>query len=174
KKALAGSASVALRDGAIKGINLAKTLRDLKGKLGAKQSSTADADGREKTDFSELTASFRIAGGVAHNDDLAMKSPFLRLGGNGDIDIGNDRLDYLAKVSVVDTAKGQEGKDLDHLKGLTVPVRLHGPFDKLAYKLELGDLIGQAAKAQVEAKKEEVKAKAEDKLKGKLKGLFGK
>lgn len=174
KKALDGSASVALRDGAVKGINLAKTLRDLKGKLGAKQSSTADADGREKTDFSELTASFRVAHGVAHNDDLAMKSPFLRLGGNGDIDIGNDRLDYLAKVSVVESIKGQEGKDLEHLKGLTVPVRLSGPFDKLSYKLELGDLIGEAAKAKVEAKKEEVKAKAEEKLKSKLKGLFGK
>lgn len=174
KRALAGTANLALRDGAIKGINLAKTLRDLKGKLGAKQSATADADGREKTDFSELTASFRIANGVAHNDDLAMKSPFLRLGGNGDIDIGNDRLDYLAKVSVVESAKGQEGKDLEHLKGLTVPVRLSGPFDKLAYKLEFGDLLSEAAKAKVEAKKEEVKAKAEEKLKGKLKGLFGK
>ncbi len=172
KKALAGSANVALKDGAVKGINLAKTLRDLKGKLGGKQSSSADADGREKTDFSELTASFRIAGGVAHNDDLDMKSPFLRLGGKGDIDIGNDRLDYLAKVSVVGSSKGQDGKDLDHLKGLTVPVRLHGPFDKLAYKLEFGDLISEAAKAKVEAQKEEVKAKAEEKLKGKLKGLF--
>ena len=174
KKALAGSAAVVLKDGAVKGINLAKTLRDLKGKLGAKQSATADADGREKTDFSELTASFRIANGIARNEDLDMKSPFLRLGGKGDIDIGNDRLDYLTKVSVVASSKGQEGKDLDHLKGLTVPVRLHGPFDKLAYKLELGDLIGDAAKAKLEAKKEEVKAGAEEKLKGRLKGLFGK
>ncbi|MBK7898305.1 MAG: AsmA family protein [Azonexus sp.] len=174
KKALAGSANLVLKDGAVKGINLAKTLRDLKGKLGAKESATADADGREKTDFSELTASFRIANGVAHNEDLDMKSPFLRLGGKGDIDIGNDRLDYLAKVSVVASSKGQEGKDLDHLKGLTVPVRLHGPFDKLAYKLEFGDLIGAAAKAKVEAAKEEVKSKATDKLKGGLKGFFGK
>ena len=165
---------MALRDGAIKGINLAKTLRDLKGKLGAKQSNTADADGREKTDFSRRRRASRIAGGVAHNDDLAMKSPFLRLGGNGDIDIGNDRLDYLAKVSVVDTAKGQEGKDLDHLKGLTVPVRLHGPFDKLAYKLELGDLIGQAAKAQVEAKKGGSQGQGRRQAQRKLKGLFGK
>jgi len=87
---------------------------------------------------------------VAHNDDLAMKSPFLRLGGKGDIDIGHDRLDYLARVSVVDSIKGQEGKDLQHLKGLTVPVRVSGPFDKLAYNIEFGGLVAEAAKAKVE------------------------
>ena len=35
----------------------------------------------QKTDFSEMSASFKIAGGVAQNDDLKAQSPFLRLGG---------------------------------------------------------------------------------------------
>lgn len=174
KKSLAGSASLALKDGAVKGINLAKSLREIKARLGAKQDSSAAANGAEKTDFSELSASFRVAGGVARNDDLLMKSPFLRLSGAGDIDLGNERIDYLAKVSVVNTAGGQEGKDLEHLKGLTLPVRLAGPFTQLSYKLELGGLVEEAAKAKVEAKKEEIKTRAEDQLKGKLKGLFGK
>jgi AsmA protein len=34
KKALGGTASLSLKDGAIKGINLAQSLRDIKGKLG--------------------------------------------------------------------------------------------------------------------------------------------
>lgn len=174
KKALAGTAALSLRDGAVKGINLAKSLRDIKGKLGAKQDETQQADAGEKTDFSELTASLKIAQGVARNDDLAMKSPFLRIAGAGDIDIGNGRMDYLAKASVVGSSAGQGGKELDQLKGLTIPVRVTGPFDALSYKLELGGLVEEAAKAKLDEKKEELKSKAEEKLKDKLKGLLGR
>lgn len=176
KKALGGTAAVNLRDGAIRGINLAQTLRELKGKLGAAsgKDSTQQAKVGDKTDFSELAATLKIANGVAHNEDLAMKSPFLRLSGAGDIDIGGGRMNYLAKASVVASSAGQGGQGLDHLKGLTVPVRVAGPFDKLSYTLELGSLVADAAKAKVEEKKEEIKAKAEDKLKDKLKGLFGR
>ena len=174
KKALAGTASLSLKDGAIKGINLAQSLRDLKGKLGAKQDSTQQAKAGDKTDFSELTASLKIANGVAHNEDLAMKSPFLRLAGAGDIDIGGGQMNYLAKASVVANAAGQGGAGLDQLKGLTVPVRVTGPFESLSYKIEFGSLVADAAKVKVEEKKQEVKAKVEEKAKDKLKGLFGK
>ena len=174
KKALGGTASVNLKDGAIKGINLAQSLRDLKAKLGAKQDTTQQAKTGDKTDFSELTASFKIASGIAHNDDLAMKSPFLRLSGAGDIDIGDGQMNYVAKASVVGTSAGQGGKETDQLKGVTVPVRVNGPFDSLAYKIEFGSLVSDVAKAKVEEKKEEIKAKVEDKAKDKLKGLFGK
>lgn len=170
KQALAGTASVALKDGALKGINLAQSFRELKSKFSGKEAAVQQARQTDKTDFSEFTASFRIANGVAHNDDLAVKSPFLRLAGSGDIDIGRGRLDYLAKASVVATAGGQGAKDLEHLKGLTVPVRASGPFDKLAYKIEFGELAGEAVKARVEEKKQELKQKATEKL---LKGIFG-
>lgn len=174
KKALGGKAALSLRDGAIKGINLAQTLRDIKGKLGAKQDATQQANAANKTDFSELTATLNIAKGVARNDDLLMKSPFLRVTGAGDIDIGGGQMNYLAKTSVVNTSAGQGGKDLAQLQGLTIPVRVTGPFDALSYKLELADLASEAAKAKLDEKKEELKSKAEDKLKDKLKGLFGK
>ena len=178
KKALGGTAAISLKDGAIKGINLAQSLRDLKGKLGAasgkREDSTQQAKAGEKTDFSELTASLKIASGVAHNEDLAMKSPFLRIAGAGDIDIGGGRMNYLARASVVASSTGQGGQGLDQLKGLTVPVRVTGPFESLSYKIEFGSLVEDVAKAKLEEKKQEVKAKVEDKLKDTLKGLFGK
>lgn len=169
KKGLNGTASVNLKDGAIKGINLAKTFRESKALFSGRKDAVQEAKQTEKTDFSELSASFRIAGGVARNDDLSMKSPFIRLGGAGDIDIGEDRVEYLAKASVVNTSGGQGGRELDHLKGLTVPVRVSGPFDKLAYNIEFGGLVAEAAKAKVEAK---VKETVQEKSKGVLKGLF--
>ncbi|AJP49121.1 hypothetical protein PG1C_13145 [Rugosibacter aromaticivorans] len=189
KKSLAGSASLILRDGAIKGINLAQSLRDIKATLGAKQEVTQVSRGVDKTDFSELAASFRIAGGVAHNDDLAMKSPFLRLSGAGDIDIGNNRINYLAKARVVNTSAGQDGKEVDQVKGVTVPVRVTGPLDKITWKIEFANAIGdllkektqvridekkQQLQQKVDEKKQEIRQKATDQLKDKLKGLFGR
>ena len=178
KKALAGTASLSLKDGAIKGINLAQSMRDIKAKLGTLQGkaegTTQKARAGEKTDFSELTASLKIANGVARNDDLAMKSPFLRLAGAGDIDIGAGRMDYLAKATLVNTSTGQGGKEADKVKGLTVPVRIAGPFDALTYKPELGDLAADMAKAKLEEKTGAITGKTESKAKDKLKGLFGK
>ncbi|GAB1413594.1 MAG: hypothetical protein AMXMBFR31_27770 [Candidatus Desulfobacillus denitrificans] len=171
KKGLNGAASLNLKDGAIKGINLAKTFRETKAVFTTRKDAMQQAKQTEKTDFSELSATFRIANGVARNDDLSMKSPFIRLGGAGDINIGEDRMDYLAKASVVATAGGQGGKELEHLKGLTVPVRVSGPFDKLAYNIEFGGLVAEAAKAKAE---EKVKEKVQEKAGGVLKGLFKK
>ena len=178
KKALAGTASLSLKDGAIKGINLAQSMRDIKGKLGALQGkpegATQKAKAGDKTDFSELTASLKIANGVAHNDDLMMKSPFLRLTGAGDIDIGAGQMNYLAKATAVSSSAGQGGKDADKLKGVTVPVRVTGPFEALSYKLELGDLAADMAKAKLEGKMEGLTGKSDEKTKNKLKGLFGR
>ncbi len=173
KKSLDGTASMNLADGAIKGINIAKKLREAqamlgRGGVGGAQTQTANKE--EKTDFSELKASFKVNNGVAHNDDLSLKSPLLRVGGAGDIDIGNDSINYLAKAILAKTLEGQGGKDV--VGGITVPVRVSGPFTNLKYTLDFGAMVGEAAKQKVEAKKEEVKTKLQDQIKGGLKGLF--
>lgn len=171
KKNLGGSANVSLKDGAIKGINIASSLRSAQTKLGMGGSSTQAASSTEKTDFSELTASFTIHNGVAHNEDLDAKSPLLRLGGKGDINIGAGSMDYLAKAKVVGTLEGQGGKELTQLKGVTVPLRISGPFTDLKYKLDMDALVKDAAKAKLEEKKEVIKEKAKKEL---FKGLFGR
>lgn len=175
KKALAGTAALNLQDGAIKGINLAQSLRDLQRTLGGKATdSTQQAKAGEKTDFSELSAAFRIANGVAHNDDLAMKSPFLRLAGAGDVDIGTGQMNYLAKASVVGSSEGQGGKNTDQLKGLTVPVRVMGPFENLTYRLEFSNMVEDLLKSRVEEKKQEIQTQMQDKVRDLLKGVLGR
>lgn len=171
KRALGGTASVVLADGALKGINLAQSFREAKALISGRQDAIQQARMTDKTDFTEMTASFRITNGVARNDDLSAKSPFLRLAGSGDIDIGNGRLDYLAKASVVGTSGGQGAKELAQLQGVTIPVRATGPFDKLTYKIEYAAIAEGALKAKVDEKKEELKQRAKEEL---LKGIFGK
>ncbi len=165
KKSLAGTAKVNLRDGAIKGIDIAAVLRKAKSALG--QQSAQSASAPEKTDFSEFAASFTIKNGVAHNEDLDVKAPLFRLTGRGDIDIGNSSIDYVTRAAVVATTQGQGGADPAQLSGLTVPVRLSGPFDAMKYQVDYG-----AAAADL------VKSKAGDKirerLEDRLKGLIGR
>ena len=167
KKALGGTAGVELADGAVKGINLAEALRKAKAALGSKSAQEQASDKGDKTDFSALTANFVIRNGVAHNEDLSMKSPFLRLAGAGDLDMGENRMNYLAKASVVNTSAGQGGKDLESLAGLTVPVRVSGPFEALSYRMEFGSMVSDSVKQQVKQKvQESVKEKVQDRLKG--------
>lgn len=175
KKALNGSASLNLSDGALKGINIGESIRNAKAKLGTLRGQTTQAsNAAEKTDFTELKASFAIKNGVAHNSDLSLKSPLLRLGGEGDVNIGSDSVDYLAKATLVATAAGQGGKEASELKGLMVPVHISGPFTSLSYKLDFNAMIQGAAQQKIDEKKEELKSKAQDKLKDRLKGLFGR
>ncbi|MDP2783377.1 MAG: AsmA family protein [Sulfurimicrobium sp.] len=166
KKTLQGKAGLNLRDGAVKGINIAARLREAKAGLGAlKGEKTQAANAQEKTDFSELSASFDINRGVAHNDDLSAKSPLLRVAGNGDIDVGAEMLNYLARATVVGSLEGQGGRELAALKGVTVPLRINGPFAAPKLTLDFNSLVSESVK-------QEVKARAADKLKDGLKGLF--
>ena len=151
KKALNGSADLKLMDGAVRGIDIAGSIRSAKASMGTLTGQkTQQADQAQKTDFTELTATFRITNGVAQNNDLSLKSPLLRVGGQGKIDIGSDSLDYLVKAAIVATSKGQGGRDLTDLRGVTVPVRVSGPFTAPSYQLDFGSMVTDVAKQKIE------------------------
>jgi AsmA protein len=151
KRALGGTAALQVTDGALKGIDIAGAIRNARARLGAlKGEQTQQADARQKTDFSELTASFRISDGVARNNDLSMKSPLLRVGGEGEINIGADTINYLVKASIVGTSKGQGGRETDDLRGLTVPVRVSGPLKAPSYRLDFGAMVTDTVKQKAE------------------------
>lgn len=164
KRALDGTAALRVVDGAVKGIDIAGAIRSAKARLGSLQGEqTQQADARQKTDFSELTASFKIVDGVARNNDLSMKSPLLRVGGEGEINIGADTINYLVKASIVETSRGQGGRDTDELRGLTVPVRVTGALDAPSYKLDFGAMISDTAKQKI---KDTVKSRLQEQLFG--------
>lgn len=167
KKALNGNATVNLANGAIKGINLAKLIQGIQSLSKETKAETLGVDKNEKTEFSEFKASFKLRNGVAHNDDLAVKSTVLRITGNGDIDIGHDSLNYSAKAIFAKTEQG---------KTATLPVNVSGPFDALKFKVDYGALLADVAKQKIDEKKtqlkEDAKAKVQEELKKGLKGLF--
>ena len=171
KKALGGNVSVNLANGAIKGINLTKLVQGIQNLGKDTRTQTLGVDKSEKTEFSEFKAGFKVHNGVAHNDDLAVKSTVLRLSGNGDIDIGNDSMNYNAKTTFAKTEHGKTG---------TLPVNVSGSFDALKFKIDYGALLADVARQKIDEKKEELKtkvkedakAKLQEELKKGLKGLF--
>jgi AsmA protein len=164
KKALEGSARVSMKDGALKGINLDDLIRK------AKKQQPAQSSGR--TDLSELTASFVIKNGVAHNDDLSAKAPILRLSGAGDVNIGANAIDYLAKVAIVASSTGQGGKDLGDLSGKTLPVKIDGPLDAPQFHPDFSALLRDVAKQQIQKQEDKLKERAKERGMDFLKGLI--
>ena len=182
KRGLNGSGALALRDGAIKGINVAQMLRNARALLSGGKTETQTGSAAEKTDFSEMTASFAIKDGIARNDDLDLKSPLIRVGGAGQVDVPAGTLDYTVKASVVGTLKGQDGRDINELRGVTVPVKLSGPFEKISYSVDwsaaaqdaLKSRASEQVKEKLQPKVDEQRKKIEERAKDALKGLFGR
>ena len=165
KNSLTGNLNTRITDGAWRGINIAKTIREAKAVLsglkGGEQ--TVTASNVEKTDFTELTASVLFNQGVATNKDLSMKSPLLRVSGEGDVNLRTDNINYLLKAALVNTSKGQEGADRDKLHGVTVPIRIKGPTSVPKYSLDLTAALKENAGAKLEEKKQEMQQKLEQK-----------
>ncbi|MES2636417.1 MAG: AsmA family protein [Pseudomonadota bacterium] len=152
KKALAGNVALNLADGALKGVDIAGSIREIKTKVNFLKTKQADADKSKKTDFSELTATFNIKNGVAHNEDLTMKAPVLRLAkgdSRGDIDIGNETINYLAKPTIVKSLKGQGGADLDDLSGISIPVKITGSFASPKYAMDFAAIATALAQSKL-------------------------
>jgi AsmA protein len=179
KRSLDGTAALNLQNGAIKGINLGETIRNTRNLLqGGGKSETKASDSSQKTDFTELGVSFVIKDGIATSNDLDVKSPLLRIGGEGRADLVASTLDYTVRASVVATSTGQGGRDLEGLRGVTIPVRLTGPFDQLAWQIDWETAGKEALKgrAKEELQKrlgtDDLEGKAKEKAMDALKGLF--
>lgn len=162
---LEGRVETVFADGAVSGFNVGKVVRGLgQGKLTGLQSSPA-----EKTDFSQLSASFDIADGIATNKDLTLVSPLLRVSGAGRVILPERQIDYLVRPKIVSDGAGQGGA-ID-LAGIEVPVQISGSWDRPSFTPDLSKIdAGQAVKA-VEQIGKSLKGKNADEI---VDDLFGK
>ena len=180
KSGLGGTLQVRLRDGAVKGINLTQTLRELKAALKPEaQDETVAADTSKQTAFSEMDADLAFTKGVASVKRLNVVSPLLRVtqGEPATIDFVKSELDLVARARVVNPAADPEGKELIDLKDVTIPVHVRGPFEKPSYTLLWKDAIAGILKRSLENKLREAvtgKGKGGAAVDKALKGLLGK
>jgi AsmA protein len=171
KSALDGSLAFEFRNGAVKGFNLRHMIETAEARL--KQEAVPEPLTRE-TDFSAITVSGKVKNGRLTSTDLDALSPFLRVGGDGWVDLAKDALDYTARVKIVGSEEGQGGKGLEELEGLTIPVALKGSFTDLDYDIKIGDALKDAALAKQKEKLEAEKAKLKAEQEAKKKELEAK
>ena len=173
KKTLNGKAKFSFQDGAVKGVNIAQIIREANAKLNKK---SAPPKTSNETDFTEMSGSVTITNGIVRNKDLKMKSPLLRISGKGNVDLPKEKIKYLVNASIVESSKGQAGKELNELKSLTIPIKVTGTFDNPKYGLDLGPVLQARAKKAVEKQKKRIVKKARKDIKKKvedeLKKLF--
>jgi len=129
---LSGGGQVALRDGAIRGINLAAMMRNIGSAFTANKSD-------QKTDFAALSGKFSINNGLVSNADLQLLSPLLRVDGAGTVDLPRQALQYRLVPKLVASLEGQGGKK--DLSGLSVPVLIEGPWADLSFRPDLSAAI---------------------------------
>ncbi|MDX2238373.1 MAG: AsmA family protein [Hyphomonadaceae bacterium] len=142
-RSLDGTMAFTFNDGAWRGVNLARVARMVQAALSGSEVGPDSA-----TDFAEFAATFAVTNGAAQTTDLRMLNPFVRLEGQGAIDIGAQTIDMKITPRAVRSAQGQGGA-LD-AAGLGVPFRISGPWTQPRYRPELGDLVRDRARSAIQ------------------------
>jgi AsmA protein len=174
---LSGTAEFSFTDGAINGVNIAALIREAQATL--KGQSAPKQEQPNRTDFALLRGTATVSNGLVKNDDLLMQSPLLRISGAGEVSLPKETIDYTLTTKFVGSLEGQGGMDHKELKGVSIPVRVGGTFSKPTYTPDLGAVMTDAAKAEVDKRVQKEKKKLEKKLGTELpdsllKGLFNK
>lgn len=157
---LTGLATLAFRDGAVKGINIGKYVRQASAlKEGASPSSVAE---EEKTDFASFDATLNLDGGKIRNNDLDVKAPIARIRGEGSVDLLANSVDYLLTAAVAGTSKGQGGREIDQLKSFPIPIRISGALFSPAIEFDRKAFMESVAQGKLKEKEAELKQKVDE------------
>ncbi len=167
---LTGEVSFDIRDGAIKGINVAELLR--KGFSVANNLSAGAAASEEflqgggQTDFASLSGRFVADNGIIRNNDLRLLSPLLRVQGEGMLDLPNNTIDYRITAALVQSLQGQGGAGLEQLTGKQIPIHITGTLDAPAYSVDPRAILQILAGERVQQQKDQLLERIGEKLGG--------
>jgi len=168
KRTLSGKAAFQFLDGALIGVNLGQLMRK------AQAGFIGKVDENAKTDFSEMAGTLIFDQGVVSNQDLVMKSPLLRIAGQGQANLVSERIDYTLNTTLSATAEGQGGKELTDIKGITIPIKVSGTFDDPSFAPDVAGLAKAKAERELEKNKEKISEKLKEKLGEDAGGVLGK
>ncbi len=144
RKSLAGSAELRVTHGALAGIDLRSALLEGKDELGGKGEPNVRAIRfSQHTDFSELKAVFDFSEGASRGNSFDMRTPLFRVAGVGDVYPDTASIDYRLDATVSATLNRRNAGELAEIRGVTVPVRVSGPYAAPTIALELAAASGQ-------------------------------
>lgn len=135
--ALNGKGSVRVKDGSVSGLDIGAMITNIGSAFSA-----AGSGKEQQTGFSDASATFIIANGIARNDDLAMAAPLFRIAGKGTVDMPKRTINYRIEPKLVPDPRGEGG--WKNAIGIGVPVDISGPWDKIKYQPDLAGLLPDA------------------------------
>ncbi len=141
-RSLSGNGDIEVGRGVISGLDLDRLMGRGKGSGGT-------------TVFNSLTASFTIKNGDLTNKDLLMQLDNFRADGTGRIGLGARDIDYLFTPVALRANSGQ---------GISVPVRIKGPWSDPSIKPDLTKVIEAAAEGKVKELEDDAKKKVLEKV----------
>jgi len=166
-KTLDGTVDFKVADGALEGADLWYEIRRARAVL--KQQPIPERTGPARTPFTALTGSGVMNNGVLSNNDLNVAMQYLKVTGQGTVDIPASTLDYRLIAAVLKIPR--EGADVAQMQDMVdaeIPVKITGSLTDPKVRPDLEGYLKSELKQRVEKEK----GKVEEKLKDKLKDLF--
>ena len=131
-----GTVEVLVSDGEIRNVNIAQMIRSLTASsLDGWQQNRAD-----KTDLTQLSATFRLDKGRATTDNLRLAGPLVRVSGAGTVDLGAKTLQMRLDPRLVMSLEGQGAPAADPV-GFGVPVVMQGTWGQPRIHLDMAGML---------------------------------
>jgi AsmA protein len=164
-KTLDGTVDFKVADGALEGSDLWYEIRRARALL-KQQAIPERPSGPPRTPFTALTGTGTMNDGVMKNDDLNVAMQYLKVTGQGTVDLPKNSLDYRLVAAVLKIPReGADATQMQDMVDAQIPVKVSGALTDPKVRPDLeGYLKGEV--------KKKVEEKIKDKLGDKLKDIF--
>lgn len=170
---LAGNVDFHVTDGALEGADLWYEIRRARAVL--KQQAVPPREGPVRTTFSALKGSGVMQDGVLSNNDLDVSMQYLKVSGQGKVDVPKSTLDYRLMATVLKIPReGADASQMEDLVDAQIPVKVTGPLSDPKVRPDIDGYVKGRVKEELKKEQDKVEQKIKDKLGDKLKDLLGR
>jgi AsmA protein len=172
-KTLDGTLDFNVADGALEGADLWYEIRRARAVL--KQQAVPERAGPPRTAFSAMKGTGVMKSGVLTNNDLDVSMQYLKVTGQGSVNLPSNTLDYRLVTSVLKIPReGADATQMQDLVDAQIPVRVTGALSDPKVRPDIEGYLKNEVKQRVEKERGKVEEKVKQKLGDKLKDLLGR
>jgi AsmA protein len=167
RRDLRGTMAFSLADGTWEGTDVWYQLRSARALF--KQEAPPEPRLPARTEFTAVRATGTVTKGVFSNDDLLAELPFLRLTGNGTVDLAEGQIDYSMQARVMEQPEfidATNEAELADFSEAIIPLRISGPLASPSIRPDIEAMLRAEVKRAVEKQGEAFKKRLIDELIG--------
>lgn len=150
KETLAGNVSFQLSDGVYKGLDIWHEIRKVRARV--KGDPPPERTGPAQTEITALDFGGRLADGVLNSERLVAQLPFLRVTGDGALNLAEESLNYRFNARVLQIPEFPDGERLNDLEGWSIPLLLGGTLEQPKLGVDLAEFAKTRAAQELQNK----------------------